>query len=213
MFYECSNLKHVTLPEGITKIEARTFEDCFKLESVSIPEGVKEIEAKAFNCCENLKTVKLPDSLESLGVNAFGDSGLVEITIPPNVREIYNDCFGWCFALKKVHFTGDAPNIHSDTFCCTTTTAYYPAENPTWTEEVRKDYDGTITWIECGGQGDLDKNGPVNEDDAIYLLQHVLMPGQFPITQDVDFDGNGRVNEDDAIYLLQHVLMPGQFPL
>ena len=61
--------------------------------------------------------------------------------------------------------------------------------------------------------GDLDRNGLVNEDDAIYLLQHVLMPQQFPVWQSVDWDRNGAVNEDDAIYLLQHILMPAVFPL
>lgn len=61
--------------------------------------------------------------------------------------------------------------------------------------------------------GDLDGMNDVSEDDAIYLLQHVLMSDMFPVDQDVDFDKNGTVNEDDAIYLLQHVLMPETFPL
>ena len=61
--------------------------------------------------------------------------------------------------------------------------------------------------------GDMDKNGSINEDDAIYLLQHVLMPGVFPLEQSGDLNKNGIVDEDDAIYLLQHVLMPDIFPL
>ena len=62
-------------------------------------------------------------------------------------------------------------------------------------------------------RGDLDSNTLVDEDDAVYLLQHVLMPEHFPVWQGVDYDANGTVNEDDAIYLLQHVLMPNVFPL
>ena len=69
------------------------------------------------------------------------------------------------------------------------------------------------TVIYMAGTGDLDGNGTVNEDDAIYLLQHVLMPNMFPLYQDADYDSNGTINEDDAIYLLQHVLMPHMFPL
>ena len=61
--------------------------------------------------------------------------------------------------------------------------------------------------------GDLDGKNGVTEDDAIYLLQHVLMPAIFPVSQAVDYSKNGTVDEDDAIYLLQHVLMPGLFPL
>jgi hypothetical protein len=61
--------------------------------------------------------------------------------------------------------------------------------------------------------GDLDGVAGVTEDDAIYLLRHVLMPSQFPVNQGVDFDGSWSVDEDDAIYLLQHVLLPYMFPL
>ncbi len=61
--------------------------------------------------------------------------------------------------------------------------------------------------------GDLDGNDRVDEDDAIYLLRHVLMPGSYPVNQPVDYNNSSSVDEDDAIYLLRHVLMPGQFPI
>ena len=61
--------------------------------------------------------------------------------------------------------------------------------------------------------GDLDGNKTVDEDDVIYLLQHLLMPGEFAANQPVDYDKNGAVDEDDVIYLLQYLLMPDQFPL
>ena len=67
--------------------------------------------------------------------------------------------------------------------------------------------------VEPGAPGNVDGNAYLNENDAIYLLQHVLMPDLFQINQDADFDKNGTVNEDDAIYLLQHILMPNLFPL
>ena len=61
--------------------------------------------------------------------------------------------------------------------------------------------------------GDLDGVDGVNEDDVIYLLQHLLMPQDFPVDQTVDYDRNNVVDEDDVIYLLQHLLMPEDFPL
>ena len=61
--------------------------------------------------------------------------------------------------------------------------------------------------------GDLDENGAVDEDDVIYLLQHLLMPQDFAVNQSVDYDKSNVVDEDDVIYLLQHLLMPGEFPL
>jgi len=68
-------------------------------------------------------------------------------------------------------------------------------------------------WTPESVVGDVNEDSLVNVDDAIYLLQHVLMPGQFSVAQPADFDGSGAVSIDDAIYLLQHVLMPNTFPL
>lgn len=62
-------------------------------------------------------------------------------------------------------------------------------------------------------EADVTGDGVIDEDDAAYLLRHVLMPSSFPVNRDVDYDGNGIVDEDDAIHLLRHILMPGMFPL
>ena len=61
--------------------------------------------------------------------------------------------------------------------------------------------------------GDIDRNQAVNEDDAIYLLRHVLSPEMYPIFCEPDYNEDGIVNEDDAIYLLRHVLSPDIYPL
>ena len=61
--------------------------------------------------------------------------------------------------------------------------------------------------------GDLNKDGAVDEDDAIYLLRHVLLGDSYPVDQDADYDKNGIVDEDDAIYLLRHVANPVNYPL
>ncbi len=63
--------------------------------------------------------------------------------------------------------------------------------------------------------GDLDGNGTVTKDDAIYLLMHTLFgSGSYPVNQDADYNGDGVVNKDDAIYLLMHTLFgSSQYPL
>lgn len=61
--------------------------------------------------------------------------------------------------------------------------------------------------------GDVNDSNDVNENDAIYLLQHILFPDDFVLNQSADYDKNGTVDEYDVIYLLQHVLMPENFPL
>ena len=61
--------------------------------------------------------------------------------------------------------------------------------------------------------GDIDRNQRIDEDDAIYLLRHVVFPDKYPIFCVPDFDANGKVDEDDAIYLLRHVVFPDKYPL
>ena len=61
--------------------------------------------------------------------------------------------------------------------------------------------------------GDMDGNKIVNEDDAIYLLRHVLVPDLYPVQGKADWNKDNTVNEDDAIYLLRHVLVPDLYPL
>ena len=64
-------------------------------------------------------------------------------------------------------------------------------------------------------KGDVDQNGSVDSDDAIYLLFHTLFgEAQYPIFQPANFDGVGGVDSDDAIYLLFHTLFgEAQYPL
>lgn len=61
--------------------------------------------------------------------------------------------------------------------------------------------------------GDLNGDAAVTEDDAIYLLQYVLMPDLFVLPQEAEYTHDDKVSQDDVIYLLQHVLMPNIFPL
>ena len=61
--------------------------------------------------------------------------------------------------------------------------------------------------------GDFTGDGKVTSDDAIYLLRHVLFPGDYPISADGDFTGDGKVTSDDAVFLLRHVLFPDDYPI
>lgn len=62
-------------------------------------------------------------------------------------------------------------------------------------------------------RGDLDKNGKVSSDDAIYLLRYTMRPTKYPIEQSGDMNGDSKVNSDDAIYLLRYTMRPDKYPL
>ena len=64
-----------------------------------------------------------------------------------------------------------------------------------------------------GLPGDMNADGSVNKDDAIYLLRHVVFPDKYPLTVSGDMNSDATINKDDAIYLLRHVVFPDKYPL
>ena len=77
--------------------------------------------------------------------------------------------------------------------------------------------EGTCDWCGAGVasalRGDVDGDGDVDSDDAIYLLYYTFKPYDYPLNQSGDMDGDGDVDSDDAIYLLYYTFKPDDYPL
>ena len=73
--------------------------------------------------------------------------------------------------------------------------------------------DGELLFLPTVLKGDVNGNGTVDLDDAIYLLYHVNFSETYPVDQSVDFNGDGKEDLDDAIYLLYHVNFKDTYPL
>ena len=57
------------------------------------------------------------------------------------------EAFPDCTNLETIKFYGQAPEIGVDTFKnIPKLTAYYPANDPTWTSDKLQDYGSDITW-------------------------------------------------------------------
>ena len=139
-FAECSNLKQVTLPKGIsTRIYESTFSGCCSLKSISIPNNITAIDAYAFNnCesltsvtipdgvelgesvfswCENLTSVQLPSDLEAIPSYAFcGCSNLTSISLPESLTSIGREAFAFCFSLKSISIPDQVSAIGPSAF-------------------------------------------------------------------------------------------------
>ena len=72
-FCNCENLKKVTIPGGVTEIEASVFMGCINLESVVILGEIKGISERAFEGCENLDQIEIENSknLQNVDKTAF----------------------------------------------------------------------------------------------------------------------------------------------
>ena len=156
--FQLSGVSNVSLPSGLTTIRAYAFGNCQNLETIDIPDSVTELEPAAFINCKKLSHVSLSEGLTVLwGEMFFKCESLESIIIPQSVSVIKNETFEDCASLKTIVFRGDAPEFDKHTgpnylseddrhFKGDTLTAYYPAENSTWTSDKQQDYGGSIDW-------------------------------------------------------------------
>ncbi len=61
--------------------------------------------------------------------------------------------------------------------------------------------------------GDVNGDGVVDSDDAIYLLRFTFNPDSYPLHASGDVDGSGSIDSDDAIYLLRYTFNSDLFPI
>ena len=117
MFYYCSSLTSITLPEGITGIGQYAFGGCSSLTSINIPDGVTSIGASAFQGCSSLTSITIPDGVTSIGARAFqGCSSLTSITIPDGVTSIGARAFQDCTSLTSINIPDGVTSIEESTF-------------------------------------------------------------------------------------------------
>ena len=140
MFYQCTKLKEIVLPDGVTSIGNSAFEgcsdlttitigdnvtsigdydfiDCFALTSIDIPDNVTSMGVYAFEGCSALTTVTIGNGLTSIKASAFRDcSALTTITIGDNVTSIGDSAFEGCSALTSIDIPDNVASIDDSAF-------------------------------------------------------------------------------------------------
>ena len=135
------------IEDGVTSIGANAFSQFDSITELVIPDSVTVIKSMGFKDCYNLRTVSLPDSLTHIWDFAFDSCvSLTELHIPKSVKYLYSDALASCTGLKRIYFYGDPPKYMSSIYGVIAT-AYYPADNANWTEEVRERLGEGITWV------------------------------------------------------------------
>ena len=168
-----TGLTSITIPGSVKTVGQMAFYLSGQLTSVTLEEGVEVIDSAAFQSCMGLCSVTLPDSLTTIKDSAFESSPLTEIVIPSGVDMLESRAFAAYEdnpTLEKITFTGDAPSIAANCFQNVTATAYYPANNDTWNEEVMQNYGGNLTWKSYNPNGDIIINGEHEHGRAKWSL-------------------------------------------
>lgn len=81
-FTQCTSLSEINIPDSVVKIEQEAFAFCSSLRKVHWPVNLAVIEGKAFFNCKALRNVNLPDSLTSLGPKVFSNCHLDKLVLP-----------------------------------------------------------------------------------------------------------------------------------
>lgn len=202
-----------TVPESVTDIAEYAFYGCSHLTSVNIADGVVSVPDYAFYGCKGLTSVTLPQSITKIGWWSFAYSGITKITIPENVSYIDRNAFCCCYSLKEIVFEWGPPRFRCldyddcknvGAFRDVVATAYYPANDPFWTNTKRQNYGGTITWVPYEPEGDHDGVNPELEGsgtkDAPYRISspdqlaeiQKDMAAYYILTEDLDFTDHGE---------------------
>ena len=145
-FYQCLNLKSVTLPDSVKAVKKGAFYECSNLNNINIPDGVQEIGFDAFCLCTSLRTVTIPESVTFIDngafvaclgmeqfngkfasedgrclvidglLNAFAPAGITEYTISDDVTKIGHAVFLMCNNLQSITIPDSVTEIDNWAF-------------------------------------------------------------------------------------------------
>ena len=140
-----------------------------------------------------ITSVVIEDGMTHIGDGAF--LMLVSITdvdLPKSIVSVGNGAFSQCSNLKEISFNSAAPTFEESSFADVTATVYYPANDPSWTEEVRQNYGGTLTWVA--------KEVEPEEKELTILKQPESVTGKIGDTAIFTVEADG----DDVAYQWQY---------
>ncbi len=98
-------LKEINI-DTITTLGREVFYYCTGVTSMRIPEGITELQGSMFGSCTALTEVSLPSTLEVIGDNCFYNCvQLASMELPPRVHSIGANAFLNCGSLKRIALT------------------------------------------------------------------------------------------------------------
>ena len=117
VFYQCTALTEVVLPNSLTEMGTHVFYKCIALNSVVLGDGLKEISDYTFYGCEALASVTMSDSIERIGSYAFRDcAAMTSIRLSNSLKDIGRYAFYGCAGLETVKLPDSVTTIHDYAF-------------------------------------------------------------------------------------------------
>lgn len=115
-FQNCTGLKNIIIPNGVTSIGNNAFTGCTSLSSIDIPNSVTSIGNNVFTGCLKLTTVNVPNSVTEINGMFTECSGIVHITLPNGITYIADNEFAGCENLKELKIPDSVTSIGTGAF-------------------------------------------------------------------------------------------------
>lgn len=116
-FSGCINLKNIDMPNSVTIIGEGAFEDCTSITSVTLSNNMTKLESYIFQNCTSLLSFIIPDKINCIGNSAFQNCvNLKSIILPENVTSIGNSAFQNCSSLSSINIPNNVTTIGSYAF-------------------------------------------------------------------------------------------------
>lgn len=153
-----SLIRSVTIPESVKQIGEVAFYYCPQLQEIKVDEGNEFFSSQEGVLFDKAKErlitypagktgdYTIPSTVKTIDSYAMAAVGEMNfLMIPESVTAVENQAF-YEGKIKNICFYGNAPKLDGNIFQGITANVYYPQNNATWTEDVRQNYGGTITW-------------------------------------------------------------------
>ena len=221
-------METLNLPDSLKYINSGAISYTGNLKTVTLPQGLERIETYAF-ISSGFSEITIPESVEYIGKYALWDCNLEKITIlNPNCK-IYNDEYTlngkfnvftiYGFNVSTAHDYANKYNLNfveldavETTTTTEATTTTTPTTTTTTTAPVTTTAPTTTTTETELMQGDVDGDDVISVSDAVDVLKIYAMSAAGMDVSDftaaqfqaADVDGDGVVAVSDAVFLLTY---------
>ena len=124
-FWNCKNLKSVTIPSSVTMIERNPFAECENLSSIKVSEENTVYDSRE-DCNAIIETntnkliscslgTSIPSTVKTIGEQAFC-GGETDIVIPKGIKRLKEGVFSDCYRLKSVTLPAGVSKIDECVF-------------------------------------------------------------------------------------------------
>lgn len=111
------NLEKLTIEDGLEEIGSGfVLGDACQLRELTLPSTLKKINSGAMGGCPLLTSLELPEGLTYIGGGGCMLNGITYISIPGSVQTMEGGAFSGCKALKKVDIQDGVPEISGGVF-------------------------------------------------------------------------------------------------